>query len=67
MFEFNYDHHLQYDGSKAGYWGYPFLLFQLLHNHNKTAKFEVINFSADNFTLFSNAKGKNMSDLCEYK
>jgi len=49
--QFSYDHHTVFDGSKSAYWGYPFLLFQLLHNHNSTAKFQVINFGADNFTL----------------
>ena len=50
-FEWHYDWHTQPDGSKAGYKGYPYLLDQLLRNHNSTQKYEIYNFANDNFTI----------------
>ena len=52
MLNFMYDYHFQLDGSKAGYQGYPYLLYRLLKTHNETQKYEVINFASDNFTLY---------------
>ena len=35
--EFDYQYqHTQYDGSKSGFFSYPYLLSQLLKNHNAT-------------------------------
>lgn len=65
--EFHYDWHTQTDGSKAGYMGYPYLLSQLLKNHNKTERYEIYNFAADNFTVTPNDNGKTYKDLCEYR
>jgi hypothetical protein len=33
---FLYDNHIQMDGSKAGWQGYPYLLSELLRVHNST-------------------------------
>jgi len=68
MLNFDYDYHLQMDGSKAGYRGYPYLLNSLLKLHNQTDKFEVINLSNDNFTVIAGPDyGKTYKDTCEYK
>ena len=54
------------DGSKVGFQGYPYLLNQLLKNHNSTQKYEIINFASDDFSLYHNVEGKTYKDLCEY-
>lgn len=66
MLNFMYDYHFQLDGSKAGYQGYPYLLYRLLKVHNETQKYEVINFASDNFTLYGQAENNTYKDLCEY-
>ena len=51
---FSYDQHLQMDGSKSGFQGYPYLLSELFKVHNLTQRYEFLNFGSDNFTLLSN-------------
>lgn len=36
---FDYDHHLQMDGSKAGFQGFPYLLSELFKEHNLTQRY----------------------------
>ena len=67
MLKFDYDYHFQLDGSKAGYGGYPYLLNNLLKDHNQTQKYEVINFASDNFTLYPQSNNVTYKDLCEYR
>lgn len=67
MMNFTYDYHFQKDGSKAGYKGYPYLLNSLLKEHNKTTKYETLNFASDNFTLLPGAQDKTYKDTCEYR
>jgi len=51
----------------AGFFGYPYLLSQLLKNHNTTQNYQVINLANDNFTVIEEADGKSYKDMCEYK
>jgi hypothetical protein len=55
------------DGSKAGFQGYPYLLSQLLVNHNKTQKYQIMNFASDNFTVIKEDDGQTYKDQCEYE
>jgi hypothetical protein len=55
------------DGSKVGFQGYPYLLNQLLKNHNQTQKYQIMNFASDNFTVVREDDGQTYKDQCEYK
>jgi len=55
------------DGSKSGFLGYPYLLSQLLANHNQTQRYQIMNFASDNFTVVQQDDGQTYKDLCEYK
>lgn len=55
------------DGSKVGFLGYPFLLSELLRNHNASQHYQIMNFAADNFTVVPEDNGVSYKDLCEYK
>lgn len=67
MMDFNYDYHFQMDGSKAGFKGFPFQLYQMLKESNKTEYYQIINLASDNFTLWA-AEGQPAyyKDTCEY-
>ena len=39
IMDFHYDYHFQLDGSKAGFKGFPYKLWQFLVDRNKTGKF----------------------------
>ena len=60
-------YHLQSDGSKSGFFGYPYLLSQLLKNHNQSQKFEILNLGSEDWSLLEGASGLKYSDTCEFR
>jgi hypothetical protein len=66
MLNFDYDYHMQMDGSKAGFKGFPYLLNSLFKEHNKTQLIQTMNFGNNNFTLLP-VHGKTYKDTCEYQ